>query len=492
MICPRCGNTQWEFVESIGTMRCTACGFRLFQDGVGRPRRPKPSGQRKSDRPSPHPTGDRRPPVHIDLPFGLDLERIEADSERDAIRMRSRCTDAMYALARGDRKGAKKALLSALEISENYADAWLFLAGLADSAEEQREYLEHVLACDPGNPLATKALLELDGLPGDEPPPGEAVEPGQVAGKLLICPNCGGRLEYDEREREVTCYHCGYLILDADELARHARQSTLVEGLLRRKSRAISWDIGEKWLRCAGCGAITTLTRRMLTATCRFCDSRHVILESPGYRFEQPDLIVPFSLDEDDAKAALERKLRSGIRAITRFFADPIANVELQGAYLPFWAFDAEMEVIWHHPDEFEAQRRTVLLGDVLYFAASSPPREFVERLETFDLTQGVDYDPRLLVEYPAELYDVDAMRASIEVRSKLTGIAIDRTEIDFMAGGVSWDYDNIKAVTGFMTYRLVLLPVWVGRMVEVDGDTRRVLVNGQTGEVVLGKLRKR
>jgi hypothetical protein len=38
---------------------------------------------------------------------------------------------------------------------------------------------------------------------------------------------------------------------------------------------------------------------------------------------------------------------------------------------------------------------------------------------------------------------------------------------------------------------RLVLLPVWVGTLVEADGDVRTALVNGQSGRVALGKAEK-
>jgi hypothetical protein len=38
------------------------------------------------------------------------------------------------------------------------------------------------------------------------------------------------------------------------------------------------------------------------------------------------------------------------------------------------------------------------------------------------------------------------------------------------------------------MEYRLVLLPVWVALLTEVDGDQRLALVNGQTGRVAFGE----
>ena len=42
------------------------------------------------------------------------------------------------------------------------------------------------------------------------------------------------------------------------------------------------------------------------------------------------------------------------------------------------------------------------------------------------------------------------------------------------------------------MSFRLVLLPVWVASLMEDDGDVRAALVNGQTGKVALGKAEKR
>ncbi len=41
------------------------------------------------------------------------------------------------------------------------------------------------------------------------------------------------------------------------------------------------------------------------------------------------------------------------------------------------------------------------------------------------------------------------------------------------------------------MSFRLLLLPVWIATLSEVDGDTRPALVNGQTVRVVLGSARK-
>jgi hypothetical protein len=41
------------------------------------------------------------------------------------------------------------------------------------------------------------------------------------------------------------------------------------------------------------------------------------------------------------------------------------------------------------------------------------------------------------------------------------------------------------------MSFSLVLMPVWIATLHERDGDTRLALVNGQSGQVALGKANK-
>ncbi len=486
-------------------MQCTSCGFRLFEDSLAADppaRDPTPSDPPQPRQPPPpkKKPATRRPPVPIDLPGGMDLSYIPADSDFERVRVRGRCYDAMHALARGDRAAARRALRAALDLSPEFDQPWLFLAALAEDADEQRECLEHVLACNPANPIAQQALLRLEGRPAAEPPappPNRQLEPGQVAGERLACPQCGGRLRYDEATRVVACHFCGYRVLDASRLPRSGVQSTLIEGILRRKQQGTGWDIGGRWFRCTECGAITTLSRHTMTSSCRFCHSRHVLQESSRLVLEQPDLIVPFIVGEDAAREAIAHRLRSGLRWLTRFFADDIARVELHGVYLPFWVFDADMIVHWSWSNAPDRGEHPVLLSDVLHPASRTLPRRLVERSEPYDLRRGVDYDPRLLAVHPAELYSVDVVRASLDVRPRLSRLARRQAETGLRirrpSRGYGGDDDpgslRMHASAQFLTYRLALLPVWLARLVEEDGDTQQALVNGQTGKAALARL---
>ncbi len=466
-------------------MRCPACGFR-------------PDTANGTEYPADAPP---RPPLVFPPPPGLDLDDLPATlDDFTRVRLRGRLQDVMWALARGNRDEIRRKLEAVLEISDEHADTWLHLAALAADADEQRRCLEQVIALKPGHPLAMRLLAELDGALQPEEPlrPAANLAPGQLPTERLVCPQCGGQLSYNEAERLVYCRFCGYRIVDADDLGRTDRHETVLEGNLRRKTAAREWHIGPRWLRCQSCGAVTTLAPTTLTTTCRFCQSQHLVQESVSHTFEQPDVIVPFALGQAEARQAVEEYLRSGLRRITRFFADDVARIDLQGSYLPFWVFDADMIVNWSWTRAAARGQHPVLLSDILHAAVPTPPPALLRQLEPYNLRRGVDYDPRLLADFPAQIYATDMTQASLDVRPHLTREALHRAGSSLRLRrprGTGHNDDpgslQMSAYTQFMTYRLALLPVWVGQLVEVDGDTQLVLVNGQTGRVALDKLRK-
>lgn len=562
MDCPRCGAAMET--GSAARSRCPVCGFEPAADGRGtiiplrrspvasarrkrsvirpiapppdtitrtvdppaetrrsviRPIQPPPEhapAEPSARAPEPEPVPAPQPadvpgnPIVIDLPNRIKIHDTSRLMPRQRVRFEGRVKDAEFALLRDDPAAARSALRSALDVYDLSDSLWLFLAGLAETRAEQREYLEEALACNPQNQIAIEALLRLDGrlsLADRAPADDGSLAADEIAGRRMMCPRCGGSLSYNVREKLVACYSCGHRIVDADDLARTRPGTLLQVGLVKRKRAARPWNIGGRWLRCTSCGAITTLSRLTLTTACRFCDSHHIVQEGANLPFEQPDVIVPFSVDERTAQDNVRQHLSSGLRLITRLFADAVEHIELRGVYLPFWIFDAIMDVKWSWSNAPDHGMQPVLLDDVLQFAADTPDARLLQRLEPFDVRRGVDYDPRLLANIPAELYLRDVDRASLDVRTRLTrdaerharpALTLRRPSgYGSQYGAFGSDSERnpgrlkLKATTRSLTYRFGLLPVWFGRMVEADGDTQPVLVNGQTGKVILGAVEK-
>jgi tetratricopeptide (TPR) repeat protein len=74
----------------------------------------------------------------------------------------------------GNKDEARALLLKATDIDQYNEDAWLWLSGLLDSPEEQRQCLENVLVINPANERARKGLDHLLGKAKPAPPPPSA------------------------------------------------------------------------------------------------------------------------------------------------------------------------------------------------------------------------------------------------------------------------------------------------------------------------------
>lgn len=509
MECPRCKSDDLSFNPKTHQNQCPSCGFRLFVDsaegsqwGGVRPRQQQKQSQQakpQSEIKALPTTAPSRPPIPMDLPKIISHAALLNLPEVTRIRIRGYCTEGINAIERGDRRNAIKAFRTAVELENNFAEAWYMLAGLMSDINAQRRCIERVLANQPHHSAAQNILMQINGAKQGSSKKTAAQALRDAVEQELKCPHCNGRLEFLEKTQEVRCVFCAATAVSMDELERTGKQTTLAEGMLKRKSRPTDWHIGTRTLHCKSCGASTTLTRQTMTNTCRFCQSRTVTVAGVSHHYEQPDLIVPFLTEEHQIQAAIQNKLKSGIRRFTRFFADAIQDIVVAPIYLPFWVFDAEMAVSWSWTNAPDRGVHPILLGDELFFAGTHLPTKLVEAVEPYDLTQGADYDARLLAEHPAELYEIDVDRASIDVRPRLGKVAQKKARISIQIRKPSGGYGSddgagrlrMNPTTKFLTYRLALLPVWVGRLTEVDGDWRTIVVNGQTGNVELGDLQK-
>lgn len=505
MECPRCNSAELIFNPETNQNQCPDCGFRLFVDsaegsqwGGGRPRQQRLDAEQSPIKPLPNSSSDP-PPVPMDLPKTISQSALLDVPEVTRTRIRGYCEEGLSAIERGDRSRAIKAFRTAVELVNDFAEAWYMLAGLADNIDTQRKCVERVLALRPHHGAAQNVLMRIKGATSTAKED-QAKSLREAVEKEIKCPLCNGRLEFLEQSQQVRCVFCGATAVSIEDLHRSGKQTTLAEGMLKRKTRPTDWNIGTRHLQCKSCGASTTLTRQTMTHSCRFCQSRTISVAGVSHHYEQPDLIVPFRSQEDAIQLAIQNKLKSGVRRFTRFFADPVKDIVIAPVYLPYWVFDAEMSVSWSWTNAPDHGQHPILLGDILFFAGTHLPANILASIEPFDLTQGVDYDARLLAEHPAELYEIDVDRASLDVRPHLGKIAQNKARVSLQIRKPSRGYggdDNgagrlrMNPATKFLTYRLALLPVWIGRLTEVDGDWRTILVNGQTGQVAMDKLQK-
>jgi hypothetical protein len=135
----------------------------------------------------------------------------------------------------------------------------------------------------------------------------------------------------------------------------------------------------------------------------------------------------------------------------------------------------------------YRQETLTEMANDVPVFGVKSPPPHLLERMGRYDLGRMLAYEPGLLAKHSAEIYAVDFEAASLLARERISAEMRTRHGHD-MTGDL---IISVQSLVQNMLFRLVLLPVWVATVTEEDGDLRPVLVNGQTGQVAIGKARK-
>jgi Zn finger protein HypA/HybF involved in hydrogenase expression len=411
----------------------------------------------------------------------------------------------------GDKVAAIDALKDAIEIQPDFIDAHLWIAKIADDEKLKRDHLGSVLAYDSGNPDALRMMLVLNGRLTSEQAEGlhrdttpalrQANAPVTASSTTLRCPKCGGDLTVVERTGRVECKFCGYSS-EAPKRA-DANGDLLLAALLERKAQPVRWLIGERMLHCKECGAERTISADRLSTRCPFCNSNQVIEQDALDSFEQPDGLLPFVISREEAGNHIKDRLKGmGERLKGWFNSNEVARANLDGYYLPFWVFDASLDItrtrVDNQPTVDRARRNepyqqshyTDAVYDVQICAVKSPPPALTNQLGEYDLHGIAAYEPELLAKYPAGLYTVDFDQAALEARSRASSAMRDK----FANRELTDDHHisiNVFTQIQQMSFRLLLLPVWIAMLIEVDHDVRTALVNGQTGKVVLGKAEK-
>jgi hypothetical protein len=221
--------------------------------------------------------------------------------------------------------------------------------------------------------------------------------------------------------------------------------------------------------------------------------------------------VLPFGLEKRAAASAVQTWLASrwfAPSALTRL-ARPEA---MQGVYVPYWTYDAqswssytgkrgahyyETEYVTVQNARGEAVREqrqvrrtrwTPVSGevrnsfdDVLVPASRSIGERRLRELAPWDLQAVTAYEGAYLAGFKAQRYQVE-LGEGYEKAKKIMSAAIeDSVATDI--GGDEQDVDSIHTEWSGLTFKHILLPVWIGAY-RFGERPFQVTVNARTGEV--------
>lgn len=493
-VCPDCSAPEGLFVDHDRNLTCKLCGWKNTESSE--------AVSESSSSEASNVDEDLRDIREFKVTYGITNRSLISTWASAAY------DSALTHIVKKEWDEAIVDLKRALDNDKELIEAHLWLGRLLTDEKEQRDHLSYVIGYQPNNAEALLELMYLNGQVGlsqlehalhgnSDIKIEEVTAPVKSETTILSCPICGGHMTTHPLTGHIECAFCGHI-----EEANHSTSTageSLTIALLQQRSEGVKWVIGDRLLHCNNCGAETTITDSKMGTHCKFCGSNHIIEQDALNSFRQPDGIIPFSIPQDQAELAIQGKLMGKWERFKGVFVNnKVMQSMFAGTYMPFWVFDVLLDVkLSFRPTDDSSVRygakssRTETQSDVFnnfpFPAMVSPSPRLVEKIAKYDFSTVQSYDPKLLASYPAEIYKVDFDKASLEARGRIRRILKDRYE------GQSYRYQGeelvgVSSMVRNITFRLLLLPVWIATLVEDDGDVRIGLVNGQTGKAVLGK----
>jgi hypothetical protein len=374
------------------------------------------------------------------------------------------------------------------------SEAWFWLSQITDAPEEKRTALENCLSFNLRHARARRELAVLDGkldekeIINPDALPLQSTDPTQANADRFMCPQCGAKMIFAPDGSGLVCEHC----TAAQGLGSGGEAEEQDFLIAMATARGHGAPVATQVFHCQGCGAEFILPPDVISTTCAYCDSPHVVSLEESRELLQPEGVIPHAFDQKQATRLLvswaeENEIK------------PQGKVDLpRGVYLPIWTFDVGGG-IGYRGDKYEKEEgfssratrvvtvegeHPVHIDDFTVPASRKIARHLSRLLPTFDLQATQSYDPRYLANWIAEVYDVSMADASLDARSRAYSMLKRK-----LPGEISSLY-NLRTSSASLvveSFKLVLVPVWVTE-IPIDGKELLVLINGQNGVVQGGK----
>lgn len=318
------------------------------------------------------------------------------------------------------------------------------------------------------------------------------------------CPSCGSNLRYDADKKKIACNYCGYL----EDINQ---ENDLVIEKILSKALELKHDFepiitGKKVFDCQNCGAKFTVEQDKVKVSCGFCGSKNVNTEAYQDRYIQPVGIIPFMISRKEGEAVFRKWIKQGAFHPSKLKS--LANVEeLHGVYIPFWTFDAQTESDWSgDAGTYYYETKTVRVGgqvqkkqvrktrwrrrsghlshffdDVLVVASHGIEQKSVERILPYKLEEVINFDPRLMVGWEAEVYQME-----IDQGFSIADSIIDnklRRMCSHELGGDTQRNLHVSSQKSDHTFKHIILPLWICSYT-YQNKIYHFTINGQTGKV--------
>jgi DNA-directed RNA polymerase subunit RPC12/RpoP len=336
-------------------------------------------------------------------------------------------------------------------------------------------------------------------------------------GRKFPCVKCGARLDFDPKARALQCPYCNHTekIDPQQGPVEHD-----LEEYLSRQTGASTVQGRPTEVKCQTCAAVVLLEDKVAADRCPYCATFLENKPEAAKEMISPEGLLPFAVDQRKATDAFVKWLASLWFApnMLKKFAD---LGRLNGIYVPFWTFDSMTYTYYtgERGDDYtetetytetesytdsdgQAKTRDVtktrqvvrtiwtpvagnidhFFDDVLVCASSSLPDHYQRRITPKELAGLEGFRPEFLSGFTTERYTVGPKEGFDTAKGIMDG------EIRALCcrdiGGNHQRLHTVSTQHLAVTFKHILLPVWLASY-RFNDKSYRVMVNGQTGEVL-------
>lgn len=315
----------------------------------------------------------------------------------------------------------------------------------------------------------------------------------EVDADSVKCTGCGSNMVFYPENKTLKCPHCG--------LEKSFGESERAQEIELTKGFGFSIANDSVVFACDGCGAKVVLNEGETAKKCPFCGTAHVrkVDDLAGVK---PNAVIPFGFGSEKA-ISLSREWAKKRLFAPRDFKKNVSADNVKGVYTPCFTFDSKT-FSYYEGRIGQTRTRTVGSGknrrtetyvvwrnirgtfsyafdDVLISAGSKIGQSEINKILPFDTNESIDYQEKCLLGFVAYHYDKELESCWADAKSVIDGRLKNLILGQYVHDRVA--YFNVSTSHESVTYKYVLLPVYVGNYT-FKKKVYNFFINGCTGKV--------
>ena len=284
----------------------------------------------------------------------------------------------------------------------------------------------------------------------------------------IHCPSCGAPAYFDIKKQIYNCSYCGGTVGIDQAKSDHKGFREIQQRKLNKDVRTFELQKAE----CTGCGAKIVFDKGDAIANCAFC-GRSLVRKSFVNADNIPELIIPFSITESEARTILrdwceKNRRKPEAREIGGKLED------LKGFYLPYELVKGPVKCDVFRIDGGSIYECGGFVDEVLINCSAKLDNRLLDGMEPFEPDDLKEFDFSYVAGHQVKIGDISndelIRRIDVEVGDDYKPVIQKTLETKAV---------SVNAHAGDAVRMPVLLPVYY-----LAFDGMLAAVNGQTGKV--------